>query len=486
MVNKKAITAITAFIGVLLLILTFFILFSFFVTSSNIISTEAENLACRAIIEVEATKSYKIADEITNRVKIDSFLNNLRNRCPIERLNFKSNAEVDEVFYEISESAARCWFRYGEGELDFLSSFGTTGQWCFVCSTVEFESNTFVSPYKDYFDYVVSTKYREDSEGNPITYGEYFNLYIVDELSHDEEVEIQSAINDYLSSGEEILSSSAATVLEQYINHMDFQLKTISSDQTLYVVYRYNRVDESFFSGASGAVIGFLAPIVVASVLEGAAVGFAGAVACGGPVTGPLAAVCGAVAGAVKTIHSFFRGASVITRSYSSVTRLNRLSSLISNKYRSSKGITLLDRDTYNIVRNIDRATPDDLVGLANNVRTQNPNLAKDLDILGGIMKNGGYTDVRGVFGSSIPETRTFVDSIIRDVTNIDPGVIATATPAQKADYLRVAITAASAGVGGYVGANLNSNNRQYIDIMREEEYFRKCGTERKISDRLG
>ena len=30
----------------------------------------------------------------------------------------------------------RCWYRYGEGEYDFLSNFGTTGNWCFLCGTV--------------------------------------------------------------------------------------------------------------------------------------------------------------------------------------------------------------------------------------------------------------------------------------------------------------------------------------------------------------
>ena len=116
---KKGFTPMEVMIGIIISIVSFYLIFAFFISNKDIVGSYAEDLQCRATIEAKSTATVDTGIEFSKRAGIDSFLNVLNNKCPVDYLTIKSTKK-DEIFKKIADEQAKCYYRYGEGEKEFF------------------------------------------------------------------------------------------------------------------------------------------------------------------------------------------------------------------------------------------------------------------------------------------------------------------------------------------------------------------------------
>ncbi len=495
-------------ISLIISIVSFGVILSYFTSSTSVVSTNIEDNACRALISGQSSLP----------VKLSEFFFQINNRCMIDEIK-EDFENKDELFKETGEELSRCWYRYGEGEYDFLSNWDTEGRWCMLCGTIESENeigefsiNEFVKWTEDENNYI------ELKDGTKSRYIDYVNFKYYD-IEQEELLEISKEIEN-LNVEEPDEKFFADVLLSQYQSVEDLYLKKITTqkDQKNFIVYRFDRIEEETLDEVTNAMIGAGAAIggglAVSFIVEEAIMwGGTAAICAASLVTGPAAPViCGATVAAKVTNTG--KNTGKILQSTSKILRIQRLSQklkamiVLSKESKIAKLISSFSGSTDELLEistkldNIELGTGKKLGDFANTLKKNNiddfgniddailnfdskkENLynifsdAVDKDFLNNNALNK-IIKKEEIYDNQIKDLKIIQEELegilLNNVNNMDK-----LTESQKIklkDYLIGVPTVVVAIAGAEIGANLNYDNRQYVDILTEEEYYRTCGT---------
>lgn len=512
---KKAISSQSVMIGTIITIISFFLILVFFVSNKDVVGSYAQDLQCRATIEAKSTATVNAGDEITKRVGIDSFFNVLNNKCPVDYISIKSTKK-DEIFKKIADEEAKCYFRYGAGEKDFLSSFETSGSWCFVCGVVNVEESTEEYEYKNYIEWLSQTEYKKEN-GKSIKYTDYMKVKYTN-INQEEIDTLRNELKSVLAEQDPALNGVTNVILAQYVTLEDLQLKKIDSKESIYVVYRYNRVDKSFeeqmATAGKGAMYSMGTAIVLGAVIESVP-------------TGGI--------GFIKTIFTIPAN---MAKSFTKVVRLGEISKKMKNfikvtgtgdkisdgfRYYSagSKGAKFASFEKFNMnvkemnelvkaleaagkVEDLQKATNikiiikwmeemqvDNFDDIAKAEKLNQEKLLKlrelfDKSVDIRVMSDRTldvYAKTESKLVSDLGDYKALGDILEQEIKagTFNPQVHGP----MLSDYMKVTYIASAGAFGAYAGYNMNSKSEQYVDIMTKEQYFRLCGTERRIDERI-
>ena len=267
MTTAVLVSLIVSFLG-------FFVLFSFFTTTSNEVMNEVDEQKCQAYLKGKASKVGKVAD----------FFLSLSSSCKAGNLEIE-DSEKDEVFSKLAERSYSCWRRYGEGEVDFMSNFDTTGKYCFPCTQVMYEgSEDFEYDYREFIEWLGENS----PQGEDKTYAELINFEYFDPSSQEFEEtetalrELEQDLKEYQEEeGKKTLAPLYLYFSQYRTNLLDMKNKKISSKETNYVVFRYDRLEKSLQQklidtgkGAAAASVGSLAAGAVVKIVLTGPIGF--------------------------------------------------------------------------------------------------------------------------------------------------------------------------------------------------------------------
>jgi len=508
--RKKSNIALHSLVGALIILLTFVIYISFFTGIFKDTAKTADDQLCRAFV----------AGKSTNIAKISDFLFQLKGRCKIDKDIVLDVSEKEETFEAIADTSARCWYRYGEGEFDFLHNYKTQGSWCFICGSLEMEDNQNALSYKDYVKW---SKTHNVSKNN--TYFNYINmLYINDEngLSSTLRQEFETMLSD-----DEFGEASDKAILnllgEKITSLEELQLKSINSeDEKLYVVYRYDRIPKEFNQQMNDAIvdmgIGIVAGIGVNMLAEAATemVVF-GAISTGGcafsgiaTLATPACTVLGGAFGFVKGLAGgIWKSAKSIKKTkrvYSLMKKIGKVVSLSKkSKYLHevelvedviSNGATVKDIGELVVkiknpklktlfedsVRVMEKHGIDKLDDLPVRIK-ENPKILDELKLKPGHLRDS--LDMVNI--KKLPLEIKELDKLDADLTKVLGKYTSGKTLSKEdgiviRDVLRVSSVLGGASAGIYVGISSNSNYNQYVDLLTREQYYRLCGTDPALS----
>ncbi len=296
-------------IGVVIVsLIGFFILMGFFINTGNVLVSSTDDTNCRSYIAAK--------DNLA--VKIGEMFSKINSKCKVDKFEI-DESEKDKVFKEIAESMRRCWYRYGEGEYDFLGNMDTEGNWCFACATISFNSkNKEIYSYNDFVNWTSENKFTM-SNGTEMSYFDYLSLKYSD-ATHENVSQVKDIINELISEDDKELEPILLHISQQYEYLQDLRLKQINTNEKNFVVYRYDRLPKSTTE-------------LITDVAIGAGTGLAASIATDIAVTLALSAITGPI-GVFKGI------ASVISWS-SKAIKLKRIGKLIE---LGAKGIGLLNK----------------------------------------------------------------------------------------------------------------------------------------------
>lgn len=272
--NSKAMT-MSFLISMIVSFLGFIILFSFLVSSSTTVVSQVDEMKCQSYLQLKNSNVGKIGD----------FFLDLSNNCKTGVIESDAE-EKEEVFQELADRSYSCWSRYGSGELDFMSNFDTTGKYCFPCTQILYDEDV---NFEYSFGEFISWAKENSPEGQNKTYAELINFEYLDTSSQSYE-NVTTALENLESDFDEFREEQDSELLldlylyfgEYKTQLLDLQYKRISSSQENYVIFRYERLNSSFYK-------------VVESTLEGAVIGSAGALVAGQlskiVLSGPIGAI---------------------------------------------------------------------------------------------------------------------------------------------------------------------------------------------------
>ncbi len=136
------------------------IIYSFFFADvKEIIETTTEDEVCRTSAALKTKTKGPVGTESPVSLK-----------CAIN--DFKSDAKSkEEVKLEIAKEMYRCWYKYGEGQLDFYDSwdFGVSDTHCLICSRIKFDEDVEEITFGEFGAYLNSPL-----PGREETFAEYF------------------------------------------------------------------------------------------------------------------------------------------------------------------------------------------------------------------------------------------------------------------------------------------------------------------------
>lgn len=514
-------------ISIIVILISFFILLSFIATTRNFLVPEIDDLLCRGLITAESKSEF-----------MGIYLYEIKQKCKVDEIKNVNLEDKDDSFKEIADEMKRCWFRYGEGEYDFLSKWDSEGNWCFLCGKVELEENSMSFPYKDFVEWT-TYNYPKDEDKS---YFDYINM-VYTQVGDEEVSNLRTDFNELLreegGSGRESTFNPLLIVLGERIEELDnMRSKRIDAeDKEVYVVYRFDRLNEGFETEIgtaknkmyAGMAAGILTSVILEGAVEGAVVG-----AVAGSVVGPGGtAGVGLVGGTLGAIKGIFIGGYKTVVAFKNVFRIGRVikraGSFIKNSKNLFKGVKSIDEvlefvkvegkaiRVFKAVKSFTASTDEILEFAKYADDIGEVKMAGSLNDLSGLMKsyNINSLDELAVVAKGSPnDLIKFIDSTNADdlkrIVKIDGGDDAIkalgdiealeelAKDELKAivdksevvetvavsDYVRTSVAVGSGLMGGYVGSQLNGNYNQYVDLMIREQYYRLCGTEPGLFER--
>ena len=387
----------------------------------------------------------------------------------------------------------------------------------------------------DYIKYVTwlsQNEYKKE-DGKSIKYTNtdpnlsYMNIKYTD-VSYDDLQNLSLELNP-------AFNKVASVVVGQYQFLQDMKLKRISTNEPVYVVYRYNRIEKSFEEQSKdatyGAMTGVVGAIFAGAIIEGAITGGACAMTGVGVIISPLCAAGGFLKGIVSTTNKGLN-------SFAKVLRLEKISLKISKLITSSKVIdkttdvssvgfktrkffTFSKANDFSInkasmldmAKDFEKLSDATSVSRAKNLRVltefmdeMNIDDIKDIDkvilsneknlnslhklVDNGIDNNMINEDILARFATKegklvndIGDYKALRELLLEELKKSGPP--SAETKAAIVDYIRVGAIVSVGATGGYIGTNINSKSDQYVDIMTKEQYFRLCGTERRVDERI-
>lgn len=219
---------------------------AFFIFDSNeTISKTLDDIQCRGLI---------FAKDYSKLPALDIFLWEITQKCKVDSIIIENSKTGDESFEEIAQTMQRCWYRYGNGEKDFLSAWDTTGQWCFECARIEFENKGDIYSYSDFILWM-NSNFFINSSGEKMS---YLNSLNVISYSHSEDQIFQRDFSNILNKLEIELKNDGE-ISQEDINHYNdillglsnninsFKYKQINTNENNFVVYRYDRIKRDLY-----------------------------------------------------------------------------------------------------------------------------------------------------------------------------------------------------------------------------------------------
>lgn len=504
--NKADIMFITVIF--LVSIVSFGVVSLYLINTSNTVSSELDDIACRSLIVGKADL----------RMKIGEFFFEINNKCIKEEI-VEDYQNHDDLLNDVGDSMQRCWYRYGEGQYDFLSNLDTEGNWCMLCGTLESKNDIGNVPISSFIDWADSNDnevmLRNGSRGK---YLDYVNFKYTNITSG----ELQDVSNTLTSLDSQDVTEKFFVEIfeEQFQGLIDLKLKEITTqpNQKNYIVYRFDRIETDESEKIQNALLSAGASLGVSlaasTLIENAVVWGGTALICTGSlITGPGAvAICGGTVAAA----SLNTGKTVLkaTAGVSKITKLSKLSEKLTKSITSTK-----TSRKANLVNSFDGSV-DDAIKLADKLRKTDSDLADDYLKFANSLKDLGISDIgeidtlivnlqknRKIVGDSfdraveadVLNNNAFRKLVARDTELIEEieelsKVQAELIPIMKktedlsepeklklSKYLKGTFHITAAVAAGTIAYNLDFDNRQYVDIMTQEEYYRLCGTERKI-----
>ena len=136
------------------------IIYSFFLADiKNIVETTSEDEICRTSVAIKT----KTKGPVGSGSPVDL-------SCVIN--DFQSDAKSkEEVKLEIAKEMYRCWYKYGEGQLDFYDSWdlGGSNTHCLICSRIKFDEEAEEITFGEFGSYL-----NTPLPGREETFAEYF------------------------------------------------------------------------------------------------------------------------------------------------------------------------------------------------------------------------------------------------------------------------------------------------------------------------
>jgi hypothetical protein len=497
--SKKAMATMTL-VGIVISLLSMYVISDFIFSTSELTTTTAEDQACKSLILAKDSAAGAITD----------FFVGIKSQCKTEEFEIKPDIK-DDQFKVIADSMAKCWNRYGEGESNFLSSFGSEGNWCFSCAKLSFKEKEKIYDYSNDFIPYTNTNTLKLSNGTKTTYHNYINLRYYDETTSSL-ADIDSGINEIKLMTEDGDSSMGPLLLslsEKNQELLDLASKRIDTNENLFVVYRYDTIPEGtmeiMLDTLAGVAIGTGAGIAIESVL------FWGAGVILAPVTGGASLAVAAVATAAKVAKTSKTGKRVLNvyEQMEKIFQLTAQSIKFSKAQKIIKVFQKFDGSIENLAKlgtKLKNIAPD-LSDKITNIQTSFNKLGiKNIDELSEkllekkdslkhlqdatdqmidnkVLTGGKTLDLiiqsEAKLVNQIDELKFLANEMskVKDITKL------TATQ-KKAHienmrtYTKTLAGVAGAVTGGKVAANYNSENIQYVDLLNQEQYYRLCGTE--------
>ena len=421
--------------------------FSYSTTKNSLSATDIQ--LCKLKMWAKSTKVVKTVETI------DGVKESVFGESPeydlnlIDKINVCSSSQVelqstnkDEIFPKIAKEMDKCQKMYGDKKYDFESNWGRTGEYCYVCSRLNFDTDkTKEFKYSEFVDYVEKeTDYDID-----------LNSVVID----DKDLNKLNALVQKLGKDEDTIEFAKVLALQNNAFLDQYNKKISFKDKNGYIVYKFNRLEEEMkdkliFASVSVGT-GIAAIPLAESAVKAALMAGTLSVACG-----PFYLICatvGTVVGGVgmttykigKTVvkgvefkSTYSKAKKLILKIFekSKIGKIKKKFSAVIKKYELD---TLTPREVENKLKSIvgpegHKKTPKDL-----------EELYTKLEELEKLSKNKG-------------EKFKFSEFIF------------------KTENIKYLLALVGTGAFGSIGYSLNFGNLQYVEYMSQEEYYRNCG----------
>ncbi len=504
-------------ITIIISIISFLLYLVVFSNITGGIVSETDDLACRAYVSL---KNF-------GGVKIGEFFYTINEKCKKDSIKI-SSSEKEEIFQETGDLMKRCWYRYGEGEYDFLSNWKSTGNWCFLCGEIEFtRAAKEGSESLDFNDFI---KWSEENKirlkgGNEMTYYDYINFKYAD-ISTEELNDVNRQLLEEIENANGDNKEVLMMLSQQQQSLQDLRLKEINPEHKTYVVYRYDRIEGDVLDKAiqtlTGGVGGVITGIGVGMLVENALWMGGTALVCLTSPTGIGAVACGAMATGMTA--KLAKTSKNIATGVAKVTQINKIAAKFGDAIKFSKKAKLLG----NLDEALKLGKVEDIVKVANALKKIDPDaaetvlrvtrLAEDLHIddialieeklaksVSGfetakdLIELNTVRKARATKTSNVKEyerkLENNIDKAVVEQMNIDnlvkledeaativsrvsnPSQLSPSESAKLGDYIRSLPVFLGGFFGASIGAGLDFNSNQYVDVMTQEQYYRLCGT---------
>lgn len=298
---KNSLTTLNALGTVVITLLVVILISVILGNSEERLVSAVEDLACRSYLEsYNSLAGQALAFQNTYNQK-SRFFGEFTRYCRTERILIEET-EKEKVYEEISQTTRKCWNRFGSGELNFLDGFTQReGSYCFVCATLNFEDEDLQVAYSnsDLGRWMENEIPKDKNEEN-LNYRELSNFFYTDFTQNSENVHIETFRDELISSvSDEEFEEYRPLLIEvsELFNYLyGVEYRTITPQETQFVVYRYNLDDSSFETSAAQVATGVATGVALRfgakKIACYAAAGLVGLTGVGAPVGTAIAVGC--------------------------------------------------------------------------------------------------------------------------------------------------------------------------------------------------
>jgi hypothetical protein len=290
---------------------------------------------------------------------------------------------------------------------------------------------------------------------------------------------------------------------EQNQNLLDLYKKQIYTGEDIYVVYRYDKLDkdtmEVLIQIGQGIGVGLITEFAFESLITW---GF-------GTIPSAISKIPRIVKAGKTTVaieEKMGKAMVLIGDSVKYTKTAQRVSSGADDVYDASIIVRKVD-DLFDVADSLDDAR--DGVGIANYVRSMADDLNRmGIDDISDLSEHTYDTIEEGkrlalITDDIIDAKKQLPDADFDQIAQLErqqeevAGLLETTSnvndlnqnidlKAKIGTMVSNSAKVAAGTAGGIVGYNYNDNNRQYVDVMTKEQYFRLCGSEPTTIERRG
>jgi hypothetical protein len=499
--NKKTISPMNIIIAITIFVIIFVLMFVYIAERGTKLGSTQEDLACRAYLKLKSTSAVEASEFL--------FFNDVRNRCVQDYVD-ENVDDKNETFNIIADSMQRCWYRYGEGQYDFLNFMKDKGNWCFTCAEIILDNNdeNKIYDYKDLVTHLKRSTFEREEEGETtnIAYFDHINIKYTDESVNFNYKSTEDEIkNLYGRSEGDFQIKALLLMLNGQLSHVrDAKNKAINTEENIYVVYRYDKFGDQ--SQEDIETLG-LRGDTYDTVKSGAELFIdykALRLACRIPI--PLACKAGLIWTALKSAERVINYANAVairddinniynnlnsvikySKSEASQTGLFTYMGKVSDIENIAKGVARSDKDfgdaLFELQEALKKLKIEEVEGLKT-IEIKEPSEIIDLQIVISKINKNKYLDkIRNNEDASTSSLRE-LSSLETDMTvfvnlQAEEAIKDQVLMNSVINYIKVVINYASSLSDKNTIEVEDFTQRQYVDVMTEEQYYRVCGTKR-------